>query len=386
VQFADYQSRGIVNLVSSLVATLGGTATGYPPCTLLPPQQLGRPRHLVLLVVDGLGYEFLCATEPDGILRERLLGDISSVVPPSTAAAVPVFLTGRAPAQHGFTGWFTWFKELGCVAAVLPFTARQGGMSLTPGGVDPRQLSGASPLFPGLPVSSHVVSPRHIAQSTFNRAFSAGATIHGYDGLDGLFASLRRIIEAAEGPTYSYAYWPGLDALAHEHGIGSGEVLRHFRELDQAFGAFVAAVAATGTALVVTADHGFVDSPAERQLQIGDHPDLEACLSIPLCGEPRFAYCYVHPHKAGEFESYVRERLSHAIELVPSQALLAQAVFGPGAACACLEARVGDYVMVMKDNYVVKDRLPGESPFRQIGVHGGLSRAELRVPLVYVPA
>jgi hypothetical protein len=35
----------------------------------------------------------------------------------------------------------------------------------------------------------------------------------------------------------------------------------------------------------------------------------------------------------------------------------------------------------MRDNYVVRDSLPFEKPHSQIGVHGGLSDAELKVPL-----
>ena len=77
--------------------------------------------------------------------------------------------------------------------------------------------------------------------------------------------------------------------------------------------------------------------------------------------------------------------LSHAMELWPSEALLEQQLFGPGPAHPALAERVGDYVMVMKENYVIEDRLAGEQPFRHVGVHGGLSPAELRVPLVFVP-
>jgi hypothetical protein len=35
----------------------------------------------------------------------------------------------------------------------------------------------------------------------------------------------------------------------------------------------------------------------------------------------------------------------------------------------------------MRDAFVIRDRLPGERPLRQRGVHGGISREEMRVPL-----
>lgn len=36
----------------------------------------------------------------------------------------------------------------------------------------------------------------------------------------------------------------------------------------------------------------------------------------------------------------------------------------------------------MKENYVIKDWLPGERQYRQIGVHGGMSPEEMFVPLI----
>jgi hypothetical protein len=40
----------------------------------------------------------------------------------------------------------------------------------------------------------------------------------------------------------------------------------------------------------------------------------------------------------------------------------------------------------MVDGWTLRDRLPGEKPFMPVGVHGGLSEAELNVPLVVFEA
>jgi hypothetical protein len=36
----------------------------------------------------------------------------------------------------------------------------------------------------------------------------------------------------------------------------------------------------------------------------------------------------------------------------------------------------------MKDDWTIKDWLPGEKPFRMLGVHGGASRDEMEIPLI----
>lgn len=61
---------------------------------------------------------------------------------------------------------------------------------------------------------------------------------------------------------------------------------------------------------------------------------------------------------------------------------MAQGWFGPGAAHPRLQERVGDYLLLMNDGYVIKDLVPGERPFYPIGNHGGLSEDELYVPLI----
>ena len=60
--------------------------------------------------------------------------------------------------------------------------------------------------------------------------------------------------------------------------------------------------------------------------------------------------------------------------------------FGPPPYHPRLAARVGDYTLVMKDDWTIKDQLPGEKQHRMLGVHGGVSGDEMVVPLIAVRA
>jgi hypothetical protein len=51
-----------------------------------------------------------------------------------------------------------------------------------------------------------------------------------------------------------------------------------------------------------------------------------------------------------------------------------------------LHERIGDYTLLMKDCAIIKDWLPGERHYAQIGVHGGLSSQEMYVPLIVAEA
>jgi hypothetical protein len=380
----DYTGGSIVNLMASLEQSRGGAARIYPPHPVLPPEDLAGTGKLILLVVDGLGYEYLTREGRGSALHHHLRGRMTSVCPATTASAISTFLTGTAPQQHGFTGWFTWFRELGSVLAVLPFRARYGGEPLGGLGINPASLCGATPVFGRIGVDSHIVMPDWIAGSDFNLAFQGGARVWPYNGMEGLFHSIRSALQEPYERSYVYAYWPDFDALAHAHGVASGEVARHFDHFDRAFADFVRTLKESGATLVVTSDHGFIDVSPERTILLDDHPPLADTLVLPLCGESRLAYCYVHPDRRQAFEAYVGNELTRYLELHPSSELIAQGWFGLGEPYPPLLDRVGHYALVMKENYRIKDWVIGEKPYQYLGAHGGVSEQEMYVPLIVV--
>lgn len=380
----DYRGGSLVNLMSALLRAFDAEPpSAYAPLAALGPE-LGR-RTVVLFVIDGLGDEFLLRAHAPTLSAHRR-GRLTSVFPSTTATAITTFLTGEAPQQHGLTGWHTYLKELGSVVTVLPFVARYGGEPLSRAGIQAGPLLGHTPVFDRLRARSIVVAPERIIHSDFNVAHSGRAELRGYVTLAQMFGTVSAILRNATERTYVYAYWPEFDHLAHEHGIGSKAVRAHLAELDGAFARFLAHLRGVDATVIVTADHGFIDVPPERNIELDAHPGLAETLVLPLCGERRAPYCYVHPDRRGDFEGYVRERLAHACELYDSRALIEQGWFGLGTPHPRLHERVGHYTLVMKENWTLKDWLWGERRFVQAGVHGGTTADEMYVPLMVVTA
>ncbi|HEY9199460.1 MAG TPA: alkaline phosphatase family protein [Gammaproteobacteria bacterium] len=378
----DYQGASLVNLMASLRGALGAPPSDYPEAGLLPAAELRRARRIVLLLIDGLGHDFLLRQPVDCVLRRHLRGRLDSVFPTTTAAAVTAVATGVGPQQHAITGWFMWLRELGMVTSILPFRSRAGGLDLARAGLSVEALLGAPSLCAGLDTNAAVLSPQRIVESAFSRASTGPARRIGYQDIDDLFTRMTALITAPDGPQYIYAYWPEFDSLAHAKGVGGVEAQAHFELLDRACGEFLERIAGTDTCVLITADHGFIDTGPEHYVHLAEHPDLAACLRMPLCGEPRAAYCYVRPDRAAVFERYAADVLEKYCDCVPGAELIEQGLFGLGAPHPELAARVGDYVLLMKDRYVLKDYVAGEKPFFFAGVHSGLSEAELRIPLV----
>lgn len=381
----DYQGGSLVNLMSSLIAACGGQAD-YPALRILPPSALAGTTNLILLVIDGLGADWLARQAPAGLLSSHLLGAITSVFPPTTTAAIPTFLTGLAPQQHGLTGWHTYLRELGCVMAVLPGRPRYGGVGYRAAGLDVGRLFSARPLFPRLRVPSYVLAPEQIARSDFNRAYCDGAQILPFKGLTDMLRQALRRVRRARGPQYLYLYWPELDRLGHEQGIEGNAAVAHLHAIEEAIDDFLRAAAGSDTLLLVTADHGQLDTTPADRIELADHPGLADCLALPLCGEPRAAFCYLRPGRTARFLQLCGERLGAVPEVRPSEDLLAAGLFGPGPPHPRLAERIGDYTLLMRGRALMSDCLAGETHHPLIGVHGGLSRAELLVPLCLLRA
>ncbi len=50
-----------------------------------------------------------------------------------------------------------------------------------------------------------------------------------------------------------------------------------------------------------------------------------------------------------------------------------------------LKDRIGDYILIFKKNYYMRDKLKGEGKrIPKLGYHGGLSKEEMLVPLILI--
>ncbi|MEA1049930.1 alkaline phosphatase family protein [Lamprobacter modestohalophilus] len=380
----NYQGGSIVNLMQSLIAARGhrpSDAEPYPEAQLLPAAEIRKARHVLLLVIDGLGDDWLRRHSPDGPLARHRLGSLTSVFPPTTASAITTYLTGDAPQQHAMTGWYMWLGELGSVLAVLPGKPRYGGSGYKQAGIDVQQLYRHRSLFACLDTASGVISPRAIARSDYNLAHLGPARLYPYKGLSGMFSIIAKTLKRARDPTTLYAYWPGLDSIGHEQGIESPRALAHLDAIEQGLSLLMKRLAGTDTLVLICADHGQLDSAPAQLTEVNAIPDLADCLRIPLCGEPRAAYCYVRLDQGARFEHLCVDHLGQDFELFRSTDLIDQGLFGLGQPHPHLQERVGDYCLIARDRAVLHQALIGEKPFQQIGVHGGLSSAELMVPL-----
>lgn len=380
----DYQDGSIVNLMSRIGERFGRKARTHGPCAALGASTLEDYEQVILLVIDGLGYDYVL--QQPGMLRSACQASLSSVFPSTTATSVTGFLTGEAPQQHGLTGWFTYLAEVDAVTAVLPCTLRGSKTRLAELGVNIGRLYSHPIFFDELNCPSHLISQNWILSTDFNSVHTGRASTHGYETLEEMSEQIVQCVKRASSDQFIYAYWSEFDYLSHVHGNHSETVTQHYRQLQSAVAGIMQQLKGTRSVLLISADHGFIDTSPQQCITVNNHPELQQCLSMPLSGEPRAAYCYVKPGCHETFVNYLHEHFSEQLQCVASHDLLARHVFGLGEAHPALASRIGDYTLIMKENFIIKDWMASENHFFHTGVHGGVSFQEMYVPLIMLPA
>ncbi|MFH1173680.1 MAG: alkaline phosphatase family protein [archaeon] len=361
----DY-TNSILNFSCSVQQQLRGKPAHAP----LPALHGKLHLPLTVIIIDGLGYTFL-SKHKQSFLWKHCIGSMTSVFPSTTTAAVTTLMTAQSPAQHGLTGWFMLSKELGAIVIPLRFKTRYGKRALHEDGIRMQDLLFATSILNNSVKSTHLL-PNIVKNSPFNRALRGKAIIKGYDDLNGM---MKLLVQNRHCTT---AYWGKFDHILHHYGVHSKEAEQHFRELDKAIEH--ASKTLKGT-LLITADHGLLDV---KHLFLKDHPELEACLALPFCGEPRTVYCYVHPGKDKQFRTYVEKKLKKYCTLLSKQELLRRGWLGKELPSKAIQHRIGDYVLLMKKNYAFYDELLAERRTPHRAEHGGVSADEMLVPLIAV--
>ncbi len=233
--------------------------------------------------------------------------------------------------------------------------------------------------------SSFVTLPE-LANGPYSRHHRRQVPIHTYETLDGLAWSVFRAHAELGGSgkqKFIYAYTPLLDAAGHDFGMESAQSRDVLARLDYAYAQMRELL--PQAQFVVSADHGFIDNPPEKQIVLSDHADLYAMLRGPLTGERRAAYCHVKDQYKDLFGARVTQRFGEYLYAMPAAVAFASGLFGPGNSAHAL-LRGGDWLLIPRDDWTVLDRLGCDQGNVMLGVHGGLSAGEMTVPLILSPA
>lgn len=341
--------------------------------------------QVVIVLLDGLGWDQFHRDRKYALLLATLadrgsLTPLTSVYPSETAAAITTVHSGRTPAEHGLLGWFQYIAEYDAVLQTLPFTTLDDVPAYEVfEDADRSVLSDAEPLYPTVDdagVEAHLYQPAEFEADT------PGATDHASSNVADAAIRLRQDLDAAvakdEGPAYRYLYVPEIDAAAHRVGTGHARYRAQVRMVTEALRyellESLGEAAAEETLLVVTADHGHVDTDPETNVDLRGTAVWEHVADVPPVGSPRNVQMHVDDPEAtaGAFH----DEFGDDVRTFTRNEYLDRELFGPGTSDT-FERRAPDLVAVHRERGMWWD----DDELALVGMHGGLSREEMLVPL-----
>jgi predicted AlkP superfamily pyrophosphatase or phosphodiesterase len=357
----DYDGAAVNNVVPALL----GQFDRSPPW--LPSVASGADQ-VVLLVLDGLGWDQLQERLPSAPTLASLDGgSICTVAPSTTAAALTSIATGLPPGQHGIVGYRMAVDDR--ILNVLRWATPSGDARPT---IPPESIQAALPFEGERPP---VVTRAEFAQSGFTLAHLAGTRLTPYRMVSTLVTEVRRLL--GKGEPFVYAYYEGIDKVAHEYGLDE-HYDSELRWVDHLVSELLATLP-TGTCLALTADHGQVEvgsNTIELDPGIRDHLSMQS-------GEGRFRWLHARPGRA---RPLLEAAEAHADTgwVASREQIIDEGWFGPKID-QVVRNRLGDVALLARDDVSYIDAAD-TGPYELIGRHGSLTEAEMLVPFIAATA
>jgi len=221
-------------------------------------------------------------------------------------------------------------------------------------------------------IRTPAVTRTEFASTGFTALHLAGAKLVGWALPSALVVQVRRLLESGE--PFVYAYYDGLDKVAHTHGLG--EIYEEeLRSVDRWVGDLVESLP-PGSALVITSDHG--------QVEVGGAVYVPSAALLEhvemLSGEGRFRWLHARPGAESDLLSAATEEHGAQAWVCTREEIVEAGWFG-GPLAPHVAARLGDVALVAREPVAFLD--PADTGETRLAArHGSLTAAEMYVPLI----
>lgn len=375
----------ICDILPSAAALLGMPGRLGAVDTLGLAERVGDVRRVVVVLVDGLGYHLLPQLsghpdDPAPLLASVLAGatgrldELVCTFPSTTPTSLASFGTGAPPGEHGLLGFTVNVPGTDSVLTHILWHPDH------PGAPSPASWQPAPTWFERMAragISVRAMVPAPFIGSGLTEAAYRGAQFH--PAAAGAEYAAQVSAELAAAPGLVYAYTPALDQAAHLFGIGSPRWYRAAARVDALLCRLLEELP-DDAALLVTADHGGLNVPADARVDVAADPRLSCGVRV-VAGEPRVRYLHTEPGAAGDVTAAWAELLGGRAEVRSRDEAVAAGIFGPVRPEHL--GRIGDVVVTCTGDTVVlaTDHEPAESALL-VGFHGAATPAEIAIPLI----
>ncbi len=343
---------------------------------------LGLPetRSVVVMLVDGLGASMLRARTGHArrLTAEWRKKDTAFSFPSTTVAGITSLTTATRAGEHGLLGYSLFDRAAGVI---------RNQLSGWGDGMDPATWQLRRTIFEelrdgGSEVQSIVVGMPQYRDSGLTHASLRGALyLEGGTMQERVEVTLRALDDHPRALIYLYN--AELDQAGHAHGWESDAWLARLEELDAAFDGLARGVDA-GTGILVTADHGMIDIPRHRQIDVDDDDPLFDGV-LAMAGEPRLRHLYLEPGAPVDAAGDLRDRWiasqGSRATIVTRQEAVSDGWYGPNVDPVAAD-RIGDVVIAATKGVTFYAASMQSGARLVVGQHGSITPEETIVPLI----
>jgi type I phosphodiesterase/nucleotide pyrophosphatase len=369
-----YGSGSLADLLPSLSAVLGVPGTAD---VIGIGQHLDGVDRIGVLLVDGLGaYQIGLASSFAPVLGDLAggaggyAGTLTSGFPSTTPVSLVTLGTGVPPGSHGVLG-FSVRRPDGRVLNHIFWADDPDPLLWQP---MPTRFSTAA----AAGVAVTVVTRPEFEGSGLTVSANRGAAFVGAaEGSDVAARMLEAL--AGDGPALVYGYFRDLDRAGHEDGVNAPTWQTAARDLNAVLDRLVHGLPPR-SALLVVADHGQINIPAEGHFDMADIPDLQAGVS-GVAGEPRVRYLYCDPGARDDVMATWRGVFQDKAWVRTREQVIDEGWFG--AVPTGHRDRIGE-IVVMCQGRTVALATGWEPPVvaSLVAHHGSVTAAEMTIPLL----
>lgn len=338
------------------------------------PLDLPPVRSAAVVLVDGLGAQSLAAHRGHArhlaAATPRRGGTIIAPFPTTTASSLATLTTGLPAGQHGLVGYSAHDPANDRVIKLLTgWDARAVPTAWQPHATVFERASAAG-------VDAVVVASRKYDGSGFTQAVLRGARFIAAESMAERLDVTRALLAGPEARLV-YTYIPELDQAGHASGVASARWVHRLEELDAAL---AAPIAAPGTGVLLTADHGMLDIPPHaRRVISADDSMWDGVRHV--AGEPRCLHLVAESGvDVTELAERWRAREGRRAHVSTGDEAIAAGWFGRVE--QSVRDRIGDVLVATRAAVAYYDeRSATEQSLAMVGQHGSFSDAETRIPL-----
>lgn len=350
-------------LASALQSVTGERSTlGYKP-----------KRKVLVILVDGMGAENVVerAGHAPWLAQQINSGSQSyAAFPATTSTNITSLATGLVPGEHGFIGHVVRDRHFGIELNLLS----GWDASTDPARWQPHLTISEQSAARG--VACNVIAAEEYRDTGFTRATMRRAAFHGVDSISDRFQKALEILNSAQD-SITYLYISELDKFGHVHGWQSPGWALQLESIASEID-WLRAKLPADCGVIVTADHGMLDSPEEFKVELKDQ--LSGIGLSFLGGDTRAALVYLeNSATAADALKQLSDARFFSVHLA-SELASWYGELGPQA-----QDRSADLVLLAKGQHTLfHQEFSKPRSYRMVAHHGAMTSRELKIPLIRI--